>query len=71
MADASDSMGHNVTRGILFGIPVGLVLMTILFWAQGDMDLLGALGAALLPGTLFGVFGGGFAGVAISMSKEH
>ena len=64
-------MGASVTRGILLGIPAGTVLMTLLFWAMSDLGFMGALGAALLPGISFGVFAGGFAGMAMAMSKEH
>ncbi|MFO7299574.1 MAG: hypothetical protein DIU67_005210 [Actinomycetes bacterium] len=65
------SMAASITRGVLFGLPLAIGLLTILFWLQGDFDFLRALGAAALPGTLLGVFGGGFAGVAYAMAKEH
>ena len=64
-------MGASVTKGILIGVPAGTVLMTVVFWLLSDLDLLGAIGAALLPGVSFGVFAGGFAGMAMAMSKEH
>ncbi len=65
------NMGASITRGILAGIPAGMILMTLTFWLTSDLDLINAVGAALLPGISFGVFAGGFAGMAIAMSKEH
>lgn len=65
------NMGAAITKGILFGVPFGMVVMILTFWLSSDLDFLHSVGAALLPGISFGVFAGGFAGMAIAMSKEH
>lgn len=74
--DAQDTgqdsnMGATITKGILFGVPVGMIVMILTFWLSTDLDFLNSVGAALLPGISFGVFAGGFAGMAIAMAKEH
>lgn len=72
MAETSNesSLGAAVTKGILIGIPFGLLIMSIVFWLLGSMDLPNAVAAAALPGTLLGVFAGGFTGVTIVTLKE-
>lgn len=66
-----NNMGASITRGILMGLPLGMIVMFLAFWLATDLDFLDSVGAALLPGISFGVFAGGFAGMAIAMSKEH
>lgn len=60
-------MGHAIMRGMMIGVPVVLVLLTIGIWLMTDNDLGDSLATALLPGTLLGTFGGGFAGMATTM----
>jgi hypothetical protein len=60
-------MGNAITRGILIGIPVVLALLTIGIWLMTENDIGDSLATALLPGTLLGAFGGGFAGMATAM----
>src|SRR5690606_13041090 len=72
MAETSNesSLGAAVTKGILIGIPFGLLIMSIVFWLLGSTDLPNAVAAAALPGTLFAVSAGGFTGVTIVTLKE-
>lgn len=59
--------GKAILRGILIGVPVVLVGLTIGIWLITDNDLPDSIATALLPGVLLGVFGGGFAGMATAM----
>ena len=60
-------MGKAITRGILTGIPVSVLLLAAAIWLLGGEEIGDALATSLLPGTLLGVFGGGFAGMALTM----
>ncbi len=62
-------MGPAIVRGILIGIPLSLVGLTLGIWAITDLDFFEALTTALLPGVLLGAFGGGFAGMATTMRE--
>jgi hypothetical protein len=62
-------MGPAIVRGVLFGIPLMLVGLTLGIWAITDLDFFEALTTALLPGVLLGAFGGGFAGMAMTMRE--
>ncbi|HEY7469144.1 MAG TPA: hypothetical protein VIC07_06405 [Acidimicrobiia bacterium] len=62
-------MGPAIVRGILVGIPLVLVGLTIGIWLITDLDIFESLTTALLPGVLLGAFGGGFAGMAITMRE--
>jgi hypothetical protein len=64
-----DPMGPAIIRGIAFGIPIVLIGMTFAIYLITDLDLLGSLVTALLPGILLGAFGGGFAGLAMTMRE--
>ncbi len=64
-----DPMGPAIVRGILVGIPLMLVGLTLGIWAITDLDFFEALTTALLPGVLLGAFGGGFAGMAMTMRE--
>ncbi len=64
-----DPMGPAIVRGILIGIPLSLVGLTLGIWAITDLDFFEALTTALLPGVLLGAFGGGFAGMATTMRE--
>lgn len=59
--------GKAILKGILIGVPVVLVGLTIGIWLITDNDLPDSIATALLPGVLLGVFGGGFAGMATAM----
>jgi hypothetical protein len=64
-----DPMGPAIIRGILIGIPVVLVGLTIAVWLITDLDIFESMTTALLPGILLGAFGGGFAGMAATMKE--
>lgn len=60
-------MGRAIVRGILIGIPVVLVGITLMVWLITDNDIFDSIATAILPGILLGTFGGGFAGMAMTM----
>ena len=64
-----DPMGTAIIRGILIGIPVFLVGLSIGIWLITDLDIFESITTALLPGILLGAFGGGFAGMAATMRE--
>jgi hypothetical protein len=64
-----DPMGPAIIRGILIGIPLVLVGLTIGIWLITDLDIFESMTTALLPGILLGAFGGGFAGMAATMRE--
>jgi hypothetical protein len=53
----------------MIGLPVTLVSLTFAVWLITDLDLVDSLVTALLPGILLGAFGGGFAGMAMTMRE--
>lgn len=65
--DTDGNVGRAVVRGVVLGLPASMVLITVAVWLSTDLGLLGSFITALLPGTLLGVFGGGFAGIATTM----
>jgi hypothetical protein len=64
-----DPMGPAIIRGIVLGIPVVLVGLSIGIWLITDLDIFESMTTALLPGILLGAFGGGFAGLAATMKE--
>ena len=62
-------MGPAIMRGVLIGIPVVLAGLTLGIWAITNLDFMESLTTALLPGILLGAFGGGFAGMAMTMRE--
>jgi hypothetical protein len=64
-----DTTGPAIVRGIMIGLPVSLVGLTLAVWAITDLDVVDSLVTALLPGVLLGAFGGGFAGMARTMTE--
>jgi hypothetical protein len=65
----TDPMGPAIIRGIIIGVPVTLVALTIGIWLITPLDIAEAALTALLPGILLGAFGGGFAGMAMTMRE--
>ncbi len=61
--------GMKVAKGALVGIPVMLVFLSAAMWLITGRSAVDSIVIALLPGVLFGVFGGGFLGVLKGM--EH
>ena len=64
-----DPMGPAIMRGVIIGVPAALVGLTLGIWAITDLDFMESLTTALLPGILLGAFGGGFAGMAMTMRE--
>ena len=63
------AFGTAVAKGALIGIPVMLVFLSAAMWLITGRSAVDSIVIALLPGVLFGVFGGGFLGVLKGM--EH
>jgi uncharacterized membrane protein YbhN (UPF0104 family) len=66
-ANPDGRMGRAIVRGILIGIPVVLIGITLMVWLITDNDIFDSMATAILPGILLGTFGGGFAGMAMTM----
>jgi hypothetical protein len=64
-----DPMGPAILRGIVIGVPVVLVGLSVGIWLITDLDFFESITTALLPGILLGAFGGGFAGMAATMKE--
>ena len=60
-------MGKAIVRGVLFGLPAGIVGLTLAVFVFTDNTLVDSFATAILPGVLLGVFAGGFAGMAMTM----
>lgn len=69
-ATPASRMGSAITRGVLIGIPVSLIGLTIAIYLITDNTLAVSAETAALPGILLGTFGGGFAGMTVTMD-EH
>lgn len=65
----SELMGKAIIRGVLIGLPTVLVFLTVAIWLITDLDWFNSLVTALLPGILLGAFGGGFAGMSMTMEE--
>ncbi|MCY3539763.1 MAG: hypothetical protein F4Y75_02605 [Acidimicrobiia bacterium] len=63
------AFGKSILRLSVIGLPVMVVFLTVGLWFIADLDWGTAIATALLPGVLFGVFGGGFVGMLRAM--EH
>ena len=55
--------GKAVMKGALIGLPLMLVFITLAVWWVTGQSLETSVATSLLPGVLFGVFGGGFIGM--------
>jgi hypothetical protein len=53
----------------MIGIPVVLVGLTVGIWLITPLDIFESALTAVLPGILLGAFGGGFAGMAMTMRE--
>lgn len=65
--DQDLAFGRSILRGIMIGIPVVLIGLTLGIWMITNNDLADSFATAVLPGILLGAFGGGFAGMAMAM----
>jgi hypothetical protein len=65
----SEMMGKAIVKGVLIGVPLVLVFLTVAVWLITDLDWFDSLATALIPGILLGAFGGGFAGMSMTMEE--
>ncbi len=65
----SELMGKAIMRGVLIGLPLTLVGLTVAIWLITGLDWYESFATALLPGILLGAFGGGFAGMSMTMEE--
>ena len=61
------TLGHAVAKGVIIGLPVALIGLSLALFLFTDRGLVDSIVTALLPGVLLGAFGGGFAGMAATM----
>ena len=59
--------GKAVIKGALIGLPSMVVFITLAVWWVTGQSLETSVATGLLPGVLFGVFGGGFIGMLGAM----
>jgi len=59
--------GKSILSYSVIGLPLMVVFLTVALWFIADLDWGTAIATALLPGVLFGVFGGGFVGMLLAM----
>jgi hypothetical protein len=64
---AEAALGHAVAKGVVIGLPVALIGLTLALFIFTDRNFVDSIVTALLPGVLLGAFGGGFAGMAATM----
>lgn len=65
--DYDSKFGKAILKGIIIGVPLMTAVLTMGIWLITENDLADSIATALLPGTLLGAFGGGFAGMATAM----
>ncbi|MDE0369773.1 MAG: hypothetical protein OXI84_06505 [bacterium] len=63
--DASSDLafGMAIMKGSLVGLPLMIVFITVAVWLGTGQSWQTSIATSLLPGVLFGVFGGGFLGM--------
>lgn len=57
------AFGMAILKGSIVGLPLMIVFMTVAVWMTTGQSWQTSIATALLPGVLFGVFGGGFLGM--------
>ena len=57
------AFGTAIMKGSVVGLPLMIVFITVAVWMVTGQSWQTSLIIALLPGVLFGVFGGGFLGM--------
>lgn len=60
-------MGKAVAKGVIVGLPVAVIGLTLAVAGFTGQDLFDSFATAALPGTLLGVFFGGFVGMVRTM----
>lgn len=70
MTESDDAAaGRKIIRWAAIGIPTVVFGLTLAVWVITDLDLFHSFATAILPGVLLGAFGGGFAGMAMTMNE--
>ncbi len=59
----------SIVRAVAFGVPVGIVGLTLAVWLITDLDIYDSFATAIMPGILLGAFAGGFVGMATGMDE--
>ncbi|MDE0710173.1 MAG: hypothetical protein F4X18_12520 [Acidimicrobiia bacterium] len=57
------AFGMAIMKGSIVGLPLMVAFITVAVWLMTDQSWQTSIATALLPGVLFGVFGGGFIGM--------
>lgn len=60
-------MGKAIIRGVLIGLPLTFIGLTLGIFLITNNDIFDSMATAILPSILLGTFGGGFAGMALTM----
>lgn len=60
-------MGKAVAKGVGLGLPIALVALTLVVKLITGQDLPDSFATSVIPGTLLGVFFGGFVGMVKTM----
>ena len=61
------AFGMAIMKGSIVGLPLMIVFLTVAVWMTTGQSWETSIATALLPGVLFGVFGGGFLGMLRAM----
>jgi ABC-type Mn2+/Zn2+ transport system permease subunit len=60
-------MAKAVGRGVVLGLPIALIGLTLVVKLITGQDMADSFATSVLPGTLLGVFFGGFVGMVKNM----
>jgi hypothetical protein len=66
-ASPDGRMGRAIVRGVMIGLPVTFIGLSLGIYLITNNDIFDSMATAILPGILLGTFGGGFAGMAMTM----
>lgn len=66
-SNGNDRMGKAIIRGVLIGLPLTFIGLTLGILLITNNDIFDSMATAILPSILLGTFGGGFAGMAVTM----
>ena len=64
-------MGRAIAKGAGIGFPAAVIGITIAVQLITNIGWAEAFVTSILPGVLLGGFGGGFAGMAMTMDEGH
>jgi ABC-type Mn2+/Zn2+ transport system permease subunit len=60
-------MGRAILRGVVIGLPFGIVGMTVAVRLITGLDMFDSFATAIIPGVFLGAFAGGFVGLTKTM----